>query len=354
MSIKSTLRKIRIHLGKLLIDIRKTHPAKATNINKILFLRQDGKIGDYIVSSFVFRELKKQRPDIFIAVVCTKNNAYLFTGNPYIDQLFFVNKRSIIDRIKCGLNLRKLHLDALVDPTVVLRNRDLLFIRLINARINLGYLKSDYRLFNLNITDPNLHFAAIYQTALEQLGFHSINTQYDLPSDRQANRDIVSFLRHHGLTEFLCVNFFGHGSARRFKAQNIAVILKYLLENTTRSLVLLTYPDVTEQLKHIIACDDQLAQATDKIFIYENTTTIFHNIELIRYASLLISPDTATVHIAAGLNKPLIAFYSQDQQNFLHWHPNNRNTTHILRYADNVNEIRPAQILAQWLNEEAA
>ncbi len=353
MNIKNTLRKIRLRLGKLLIDTGKENDYHTpTYIKKILFLRQDGKIGDYIVSSFVFREIKKQRPDIFIGVVCRKNNAYLFSANPYIDQLYFVKKRSITNLIKCGLNLRKLRFDALVDPTMLLRNRDLLFIRLINARINLGYLKSDYSIFNLNITDPTLHFSDIYKAALEKLGFNHINTQYDIPSDRQANINIVSFLKHNGLSEFISVNFFGHGSARRFNQRNIAAILEYLLKNTPLPIVLLTYPDITAQLKQIMQSVNALSTAPQKLFINENTSTIFHNIELIRYSTLLISPDTATIHIAAGLNKPIIAFYSQDQDNFIHWHPNNHNTTHILRYSENVNEIQPAQLLPEWLNKE--
>ena len=41
------------------------------NLRAILFLRQDGKIGDYIVSSFAFREIKKANPAIKIGVVCS-------------------------------------------------------------------------------------------------------------------------------------------------------------------------------------------------------------------------------------------------------------------------------------------
>lgn len=126
--IKSMLQKIRLKLGKLLLD--KTNlPNNIINIDirNILFLRQDGKIGDYVVSSFVFREIKKFNPHIKIGVICTKQNAYLFKQNPYIDQLYYVKKKSILDYIKCGLAIQKEQYDLVIDPTIMIRNRDLYF-----------------------------------------------------------------------------------------------------------------------------------------------------------------------------------------------------------------------------------
>ncbi|PJG83901.1 glycosyltransferase family 9 protein [Caviibacterium pharyngocola] len=349
MSIKDTLRKIRLSLGKQLIDIKKRKTEVPTEIKRILFLRQDGKIGDYIVSSFVFREIKKQMPAVHIGVVCTKNNAYLFTDNPYIDQLYFVKKRSIFSLIKCGLNLRKFQYDVVIDPTVLLRNRDLLFLRLINAKINLGYLKDDYKLFNLNIDNPNLHFADVYKTALEKIGFHSLNTEYEIPSNESAKNAVEKFIKKNQLTKFIAINFFGNGSSRRFNDSNIVAILDHSVKNTELPIVLLTYPEMTEKLKTLSMVNGQWSIPYRKIFIMEETTTIFHTIELIRRCNLLISPDTATIHIAAGLNKPIIGFYSQDQENFVHWHPNSKNKTFILRYGDNINEIKPEQIPLEQL-----
>ena len=101
--------------------------------------------------------------------------------------------------------------------------------------------------------------------------------------------------------------------------------MKSLLDNltsNTMNIVLLTFPEVTEKLK-------ALAKEYQNIFVYEKTETVFDTIELIRNAKCVISPDTAIVHIASGFNKPLIAFYSQDEENFNHWQPNNLALTHI-------------------------
>ncbi|MGX2949107.1 glycosyltransferase family 9 protein, partial [Frederiksenia canicola] len=107
-------------------------------------------------------------------------------------------------------------------------------------------------------------------------------------------------------------------------------------------IILLTYPAVTEKLKHII-------KNFHNIFIYEETKSIFDNIELIKSSYLVISPDTSIIHIASGLNKPMIAFYGDGKENFTHWHPNSQNIVHLIQYKKNINEITPQQILPEWL-----
>ena len=148
------LKALRLKIGKWILDksSRSANPQSLKHPKSFLFLRQDGKIGDYIVSSFVFREIKKFNPLIKIGVICTKQNAYLFQRNHHIDEIYLVKKRNILDYIKTALFIRKERYDVVIDPTLVLRNRDLLLLRILNARNYIGYRKADYNIFNINIT----------------------------------------------------------------------------------------------------------------------------------------------------------------------------------------------------------
>lgn len=344
MSIKKQLQKIRLAIGKKILDRKnqKNHKIAIEKMRKILFLRHDGKIGDYIVSSFVFRELKKQNPNLHIGVVCSTKTLYLFDQNPFIDSIYPVTTKKIRDYIKTANKIRKENYDILIDPTTFLRNRDLLLIRLINATINIGYQKSDYQLFDVNITDNNLHFSQIYQKALELIGYSNIDTRYDIPVNLASQKHINQFLTRNQLNQFITINFFGASSSRSFNDSNIKALLTDIQQKCTLPIILLTYPAVTEKLKHII-------KNFHNIFIYEETKSIFDNIELIRSSYLVISPDTSIIHIASGLNKPMIAFYGDGKENFTHWHPNSQNIVHLIQYKKNINEITPQQILPEWL-----
>ncbi|MDO4430222.1 MAG: glycosyltransferase family 9 protein [Lonepinella koalarum] len=337
---KNHLRSLRIWLGKILLDTQYT--IHNTQIRKILFLRQDGKIGDYIVSSFVFRELKKYNPSIHIGVVCDKKQSYLFEQNTYIDQCYPVKKKNILDYIKFGYKLRQEKYDVVIDPTVFLRNRDLLLLRLINATNYIGYRKSNYRIFNINLEDE-CHFSELYKQALDKIGITITDTQYDIPENQKANSEINDFLAQHKLKDYIAINFFGASSSRKINDVNIIKYLEYLQKIVpNKSIVLLSYPDVRKKLQNI-------AQNFQQFFLFD-TKNIFHTIELIRYADLLISPDTSTIHIASGLNKKIIALYGNGVENFTHWKPMSKAETHILFYDKNINEVNPEQIKPEWLS----
>lgn len=338
---KKTLQKLRLALGKALLD-RKTAPASADfSPKKILFLRKDGKIGDFIVSSFVFREIKKQRPEIQIGVVCTPKNKSLLENNPYIDFFHLLPSRKIADHIKLGKSLAEYGYDTVIDPTVLLRNRDLLLLSMIKAKHYIGYKKSRYQLFNFSL-ESDVHFSEIYRQALEICGFHPVDSHYDIPQKSPYNENVQQFLTEHQLKDYIAINFFGAANSRKFNVQNINAFLDYFQQNLPhKSLLLLTYPDVSALLK---AC----VSNRKNVFLYENTQSIFDSIELIRYADWVISPDTAIVHIASGLEKKIIGFYQKNDENWQNWHPNSQNECHILHFNKNINEITPTQIDLSW------
>ncbi len=73
----------------------------------------------------------------------------------------------------------------------------------------------------------------------------------------------------------------------------------------------------------------------DNVFYYPESRTIYDAIALVAQADGVISVDTAIVHIAAGLNKPLLALYNPDKLNYTDWHPNSDNA--MTCFAEQVN-----------------
>ena len=150
-ALKKPLQKLRIRIGKALFD-RPPRPSETPlapqHIKAILFLRQDGKIGDYIVSSFVFREIKKAAPHIRIGVICTQANRSLFDQNPHIDAVHIVQAKSTRSYCAVGRSLAGQY-DVLIDPTAFIRTRDLRLIPSIPAPHNIGFAKQHYQTYLL-------------------------------------------------------------------------------------------------------------------------------------------------------------------------------------------------------------
>ena len=78
-------------------------------------------------------------------------------------------------------------------------------------------------------------------------------------------------------------------------------------------------------------------------------TRISQTIEIIRSAHSLISPDTATVHIADAFHQPILAFYREDPQNFANWQPQSP-SAQVLFYRHHINEVSPEHISRHLTN----
>ncbi len=350
-AIKKRLQTLRIRAGKAWLDrapVPSEKPLAPENIGGILFLRQDGKIGDYIVSSFAFREIKKSAPHIRIGVVCTEANRSLFDANPHIDAVHIVQAKSSRSYRETGRSIAGQY-DVVIDPTVLVRNRDLVLIRSISAPYNIGFAKENYHIFNRNIADKKQHFSEIYREALQICGFQHIDTRYDLPEQPESAAAVGAFLRQNVLGNYVAVNFFGAANRRRFGEARIREMLDdFAAHFPDTRFVLLTYPDATPLLSRLI-------EGRGNCFLYADTATVQDSAELIRHAHTVISPDTALIHIAAGLDKNIIGLYQNDPQNFANWHPNSPRAE-IVRFEAHIDEITPAMIaapLARFLKQEA-
>ena len=77
---------------------------------KVLIVRFSS-IGDVILTTPIIRALKKQIPSIEIHYITKENNRAILADNPYIDQLFTIQK-SITE---CVDKLKTQHYDYLID-----------------------------------------------------------------------------------------------------------------------------------------------------------------------------------------------------------------------------------------------
>lgn len=333
--IKAYLRTFRLFLGRFIIDKKPSGKWNRATLpkSKILFIRHDGKIGDFIVSSFVYREIKKQYPHIHIGVVVAPETQYLFESDSNIDSLYVTRKRALFAFWQIGRKIAKEHYDIVIDLTEFLRNRDLVLIRNVKAAINIGYQQNHLKLFNYNIAANNEHITLDYEKALFMLGFGPMQRYCSFPNIPQT-KELAIFCQHNLTSDYIAINFFGAANHKKFTSiKQIEWLSRLKAVYPEKKILVLTFPKVTEELKSSLPAGQYI--------IYENTNTIFDTIELIRNASLVISPDTSIVHIASAFNKPIIAFYmTSDPTNpYCKWLPMNNQNTSIYYYQHNINEI---------------
>ena len=187
------MREKRLKIGKYIWDrkekakiVEGDNFLKDNSIKSILFLRYDGKIGDMIVNSLMFREIKKVYPDIKIGVIARGAAIDIIKDNPNVDKIYeyYKDRKKIKD---LALKIKEEKYDLLIDFSEMLRVNQMMLINLCRARINTGLDRKDWELFDLSIESGKdfkwtEHITKRYLAYLIKLGLkkENIDISYDI------------------------------------------------------------------------------------------------------------------------------------------------------------------------------
>ena len=187
------MREKRLKLGKYIWDKKKNkEEIKSGNfienndIKKILFMRYDGKIGDMVINTLMFREIKKKYPYIEIGVVTKEGAKVVIENNPNVDKIYEYKKdRKSIKELSLKIASEKY--DLLIDFSEMLRVNQMMLINLCKARFNIGIDREEWELFDITIKsgiDFNWtdHITERYSAYLKKIGFkeNEIDKKYDI------------------------------------------------------------------------------------------------------------------------------------------------------------------------------
>ena len=104
---------LKAHFLKL-ITSKKTTKFDIKNARNILFLRYD-RIGDMIITTPVFRELKRNYPEINVSVLASSINQNVLDKNPYVDKVYINHKNNFLRDLPTLLKLRNNKYDVCVE-----------------------------------------------------------------------------------------------------------------------------------------------------------------------------------------------------------------------------------------------
>ncbi|WP_304181266.1 glycosyltransferase family 9 protein [Leptotrichia trevisanii] len=319
-------------LSRIFDKNKKNINLEPIKINRILFLRTDGKIGDFIISSFIFREIKKHYPNIKIEVVADKSLENLLKLSKNIDKYYIFDRKKMHEWRNIVKILRKNKYDALLDSTEGLKYKQVYLLNRVNATVNVGYNKDDYKIYNKNIKQNNtLKMTEIYKQMMKSINIEIKDTKYDVPVSKESEKNVEMFLKENNVKEkIIALNFFGASRSRKINEENALIIIRRLSEMYKNyKIIILDSPNDRETIYNILAKADN-----KNVLFFEKSKTILDSISIIKKSDLVVSLDTSILHIAEGLNKKVMAFYGpkinknkwriKEENNILIDYPENR------------------------------
>ena len=306
------MREKRLKFGKYIWDrkektqiVKENNFIKDNNIKSILFLRYDGKIGDMIVNSLMFREIKKVYPNIKIGVVARGAAIDIIKDNPNVDKIYeyYKDRKKIKD---LALKIKEEKYDLLIDFSEMLRVNQMMLINLCGARINIGLDRKDWKLFDLSIESGKdfkwtEHITNRYLAYLIKLGLkkESIDISYDIYLKDEKKYEV--FFNEIKESKKLILNPYGASKHKSFNIETLENIITYLKDKDI-AIILVYFGDKYKELEF-------LEKKYKSVYIPKKIESILNTAILIKKSDYVISPDTSIVHIASAFNKKMITVY---------------------------------------------
>ena len=306
------MREKRLKIGKYIWDrkektkiIEGDNFLENNNIKSILFLRYDGKIGDMVVNSLMFREIKKVYPNIKIGVVARGAAIDIIKDNPNVDKIYEYHK----DRKKIkdlALIIEEEKYDLLIDFSEMLRVNQMMLINLCRARFNIGLDRKEWKLFDLSIESGKdfkwtEHITNRYLAYLVRLGLKRENIDISYEIYLKEEKKYKDFFNKIKESKKLILNPYGASKHKSFSVETLEKIINYLQDKDI-AIILVYFGDKYKELEF-------LEKKYSNVYIPKNIVSILDTTLLISASNYVVSPDTSIVHIASALNKKMIIVY---------------------------------------------
>ncbi|MBG3090545.1 glycosyltransferase family 9 protein [Proteus terrae subsp. cibarius] len=311
-------KRVKFAIAKFFIDsiYRKSFSLKKDP--KVLFLRDDNKIGDMVVSTSILRQLKNNGYSVDIVSgnnnFCVIEYSDLYNKNYTYEEKFF----SII---KLALRLRKESYDLIIDMGELLPISYLLFIRIIDAKNAVGFNKKSIKVYNLNIdyNEYKSHVIERYKKMLNVLNVPFDELKYEITIPYVVDDKIKSFINNLPYKKTVVINPFSASEKRDISKEQLLFIISYFKEYKVNIIFIGKQNDLKSlQFENIVS---------NPIGSFISASAI------IKYADLVITPDTSIVHVATTFDKPTLALYGNDYHglyvNNYQWSPNNKKAIQV-------------------------
>lgn len=275
----------------------------------ILFLRQD-RLGDAIISTPVFIELKKKYPLAHFIILLGENNRGIAELLP-IDCEFVVYHKKPLADMKMLRKLRKRKIDVLIDLIDNPSSTSSILAAAISAHYSVGIQKANSSSYNIIVPlvdRAKFHIARRIAELLRPFGIDpdtiSLKPQLkDFPSRAVKGRT--------GLV-------ISAGAASRYVSAKInSEIAKGIINAGYASeVIILSHP------KDRKLADDILSRTNDtQITLAPATYNFSEYAAQITSCEFIISPDTSALHLCSAYGIPVVGIYAPFPPELHYWTP---------------------------------
>ena len=317
-------KKIKAYLLRLLTK-KNNLPFDLIKSKRVLILKYD-RIGDMVVTTPIFRELKNAYPQISISVLASKENKDVIRYNPYIDKIYTNYKNSILKDLPTLLKLRRKSFDVCIELEHSVIPHAIFRLKIVNPKKIISIHKdgrygvkgSELQLYDyFTKKDKKNHFGKIWLDTLIFFGIKPSSNKYDFflsNTERDRAKNFVSSL---GNKIKIGINIEGSFPEKSIQKKELEQICRGLYSHCSNIvIVILASPNNISKKKKMIS-----EFGLNFVIPSYTTETIIDAAALVEQLDLIITPDTSMVHIASSFNKPVVSIHENNKDSYRLWKP---------------------------------
>jgi len=317
---------VKIRLKAFLLRLLTYKKITVFNINqakRVLFFRYD-RIGDMVISTAVFRELKVAYPKLKIIVLASKVNKGVLSNNPYVDEIIINNKNNIFGDLLSLIKLRKQKIDVCVEfdhsvvPHAILRLKIINPKKIISVNKNgrYGVAGIELLLYDFYTEKPkNTHSRDIWLNTLTPFDIKPKSNTYDLFISDKQDMFAKNFLQNFSSNCIIGINLEGAVEGKKIQYSELQKICKALGKESIE-IIIISHPRKLKTISKLIE-----KMNIKYVFPSYKTSSILDLAALIKNLDLIITPDTSISHIASAFNKPIITIHENNKDSYKMFSP---------------------------------
>ncbi len=274
------------------------------DFKRIIISRPD-RIGDVVLATPLPREIKKQFPNSYVAVLLRKYTRSIFENNPYVDDIIIIDddykQWGLPELFREAKRLRKYHFNNALMLLPDEKINYLFFLAGIKNRIGVGYKFYQFitgvRSVSRNKYKPLRHEADYCLDLARKIGVTSFNYKTEIhltPEEKEKALEIRKEFSRNG-EKLIGINITSGNSCPNLSVEAYL----HLIEELKKS----------EKIKIVITDKNAPEGIVDGKKIFHKSENIRELIMRIKSLDLLISSSTGPSHIAAALEIPTLTFF---------------------------------------------
>ncbi len=318
-----------------------------TQLDRILLMRWDA-IGDMMVSLPLFRKVRELFPEAEIGIVVSRRNLPLLKYEEGFTAILHDSRPSVY--LRSLILARRFGTDVIVDTRMHYDSTTSFIYGVVSgAKWRLSASNRDNRLpFSVRVPMPSgrHHYAHLTKILLEGLGRDiddsGLDRELRLSSEETGFAD--SFWRKAGLSlwkKSIGVNISAGNPTRVWGNDKTAELCSFILSTGNIPILFSTPADRHEAVT--------ISNAVPGVIVTPECRTILHAAALVKNLMVMITPDTALVHIAASYCVPVLGLFPQREGHMPLWYPWGVKHELIRTHTRMVEDVRVQDVIDGYL-----